>query len=76
MSDLGESPTQPRDELYLNLKGARERLCRAQGLLPRDPAWEGQRTALGAAITHIDRVGVFLPQWSKYDEPTLEGDDE
>lgn len=51
-----------RDRLYLDLKGARERLCRAQtGLNPTDSA------ILGGAIDRIDLVACDLPQWSRHD---------
>lgn len=53
------------DALYGDLHAARERLCRAQTLLEHD----GQRQLLQEALDRIDQVGVFLPQWSKYDEP-------
>jgi hypothetical protein len=51
-----------QDRLYLDLKGARERLCRAQtGMEPEDAA------LLQGAIARIDLVGADLPQWSRYD---------
>ena len=52
-----------RDRLYLDLKGARERLCRAQtGLNPTDSG------ILQGAIDRIDLVAAAdLPQWSRYD---------
>lgn len=50
------------DEFYLCLKGARERLCRAQtNLNPVDSA------ILQGAISRIDLIGSDLPQWSKRD---------
>lgn len=53
------------DRLYLDLKGARERLCRAQTHVPR--YW---RSDLQAALDHIDQAGSSLcRQWSKYDQP-------
>lgn len=56
--------TETDDRLYLGLKGARERLCRAQVLTVR--GWQSDE--LGQAIVHIDRVGAMLPQWSEYDQ--------
>lgn len=53
------------DELYLRLKGAREKLCRAQVLCADDT----DRAALGKACDAIDYVGSQLPQWSKFDLP-------
>lgn len=51
-----------QDRLYLDLKGARERLCRAQtGLNPTDSA------ILQGAIDRIDLVACDLPQWSRHD---------
>ncbi|MEU7170208.1 hypothetical protein ABZ949_01800 [Micromonospora tulbaghiae] len=51
-----------KDRLYLDLKGARERLCRAQtGMNPTDSA------ILQGAIDRIDLVGCDLPQWSRHD---------
>jgi hypothetical protein len=51
-----------QDRLYLDLKGARERLCRAQtGLNPIDSA------ILQGAIDRIDLVACDLPQWSRHD---------
>lgn len=56
------------DEMYLDLKGARERLCRAQVRLNTS----AHREALGRAISEIDRVGVYwCPQWSRFDLPTV-----
>lgn len=50
------------DRLYLDLKGARERLCRAQtGMNPADAA------TLQGAIDRIDLIGSDLPQWSRHD---------
>lgn len=58
------------DRLYLDLKGARERLCRAQMHVP--PHW---RIDLQAALDHIDMVGsaVVPDQWSKHDQPEYGG---
>ncbi|MEU4590057.1 hypothetical protein [Micromonospora aurantiaca (nom. illeg.)] len=51
-----------QDRFYLDLKGARERLCRAQtGLNPTDSA------ILQGAIDRIDLVACDLPQWSRHD---------
>lgn len=59
------------DELYLRLKGAREKLCRAQVLLP-EVARNSHGKALGRAIREIDRVAVFhCPQWSRFDVPEM-----
>lgn len=59
------------DELYLRLKGAREKLCQAQTLLP-EVANRHHRRALGFAIREIDRVAVFhCPQWSRFDVPEM-----
>lgn len=54
------------DRLYLDLKGARERLCRAQMLVPRH--WSSD---LQAALDHIDLCGsAVVPHvWSKFDQP-------
>ena len=55
------------DRLYLDLKGSRERLCRAQTHIES----EAHREQLQVAINAINRVGSFhCPQWSKYDLPT------
>ena len=51
-----------QDRLYLDLKGARERLCRAQtGLEATDSL------ILQGAINRIDLVACDLPQWSRFD---------
>lgn len=60
------------DRLYLDLKGARERLCRTQVVVaPLHRQW------LQEALDHIDALGVFYApaQWSKYDEPDPPGFD-
>lgn len=56
------------DGFYLNLHGARERLCRAQTFMHPQHITEVQ-----AALDTIDRLGVFYApqQWSKYDEPPM-----
>lgn len=53
-----------QDRLYLDLKGAMERLCRAQRHVPAH--W---RSDLGTAIHIIREVGSTLPQWSRFDQP-------
>ncbi len=62
------------DDLYLDLKGARLRLCRAQVEVDVLPHAHAHRGALQEAIDIIDHVGSFLPQWSKYDLPPLPED--
>ena len=62
-------PTEPRpepDAAYLNLKGARERLCRAQMHVP-----DHWRRSLDEAVHLIDEVGSSIApaQWSVYDQP-------
>lgn len=52
------------DDAYLALKGARERLCRAQLLVPNH--W---RSTLDEAVAKIDEVGSTLSQWSRFDQP-------
>ena len=54
------------DRTYLDLKGARERLCRAQVTVP---AW--WRPDLDRAVAIIDNVGssVCPAQWSESDQP-------
>lgn len=54
-----------QDRYYLDLKGARERLCRAQTFAPSS----GDRLILQAALDNIDLVGMELPQWSRFDQP-------
>lgn len=58
------------DRLYLDLNGARERLCRAQVSVPTH--W---RSDLQAALDHIDVVGsaVCPEQWSEHDQPEYPG---
>lgn len=60
-------------DMYLDLKGARERLCRAQTHMV--PA---HRLQVQIALDTIDRLGVFYApqQWSKYDEPPTPGEDD
>lgn len=54
------------DLLYLNLKGALERLSRAQTHAPAH--W---RSDLQAAIDHVKSAGSALcpDQWSRFDQP-------
>lgn len=55
---------QTTDRYYLDLKGARERLCRAQVT-----ALSPDKAILQEAIRCIDLVGMDLPQWSEHDQP-------
>lgn len=48
--------------LYQMLKGARERLCRAQMLVSPDDA-----DVLQGALDRIDLIGCDLPGWSRHD---------
>ena len=59
-------PPDETDRLYLDLLGARERLCRAQVLMPS--RW---RSDLDSAVAIIDNVGSSLcpQQWSRFDQP-------
>lgn len=57
------------DALYLKLKGAREKLCVAQM-----HATAPHRKLLQEALDLIDIVGSSLPQWSRYDQPTIPED--
>lgn len=54
------------DRLYLDLKGALERLCRAQTHLPSHWRSDAQN-----AINIVQEIGsaVCPDQWSKYDQP-------
>lgn len=55
-------------DLYLDLTGARERLCRAQvSMHPQ------HRPEVQAALDTIDRLGVFYApqQWSRHDMPPM-----
>lgn len=60
-----------RDEAYLKLKGARERLCIAQMHVPQH--WVSD---LSQAIRIIDECGsaVAPAQWSRFDQPDYGGD--
>lgn len=55
-----------KDRVYLDLKGARERLCRAQVDIPA--YW---RSDLDQAVSLIDLVGSSQcpAQWSRFDQP-------
>lgn len=56
------------DELYLGLKGARERLARAQVLIKLP----SHRRRLQIALDEIDVVGNYqCPQWSRFDLPEI-----
>jgi hypothetical protein len=63
---MAESRGYDNDRLYPDLKGARERLCRAQVHVPSH--W---RSDLQAALDHIDMVGSSLcpAVWSVHDQP-------
>lgn len=54
------------DRTYLDLKGARERLCRAQMHVP-----DHWRSDLDTAVRIIDEVGSATcpQQWSVHDQP-------
>ena len=54
------------DRLYLDLKGALERLCRAQAHLPAH--W---RSDARQAISIVQEIGsAVCPEgWSRYDQP-------
>lgn len=55
----------------LDLKGARERLARAQVSVQNDQ----ERRWIQDALDIVDRVGVLeCPGWSKFDEPTVSDD--
>lgn len=58
-----------QDEMYLKLKGIRERACRLQVLVEFDQ----HRDDLQTVADIVDRLGVFYApaQWSKFDEPGL-----
>lgn len=60
---MSGSPTEDEDALYLALKGARERLCRASTLV----ADRVDQDLLSDAVRRIDLVGADLPQWSRHD---------
>lgn len=53
---------QEQDCYYLDLKGARERLCRAQTFAPAQ-----DKDVLQGAVDRIDLVASDLPQWSRHD---------
>ena len=52
------------DAYYLDLKGAQERLCRAQTHAP-----SADRLILQQAIDSIRLVAMDLSQWSRHDQP-------
>lgn len=52
------------DDFYLDLHGARERLCRAQTF-----AKPYHSRVLQGALDSVDAVGSTLPQWSRFDQP-------
>ncbi len=64
---MSEPWEQWQADLYLDLKWARERLCRAQAAI----ADESDRERLGVAITSIDIIGSDWcgEQWSRFDQP-------
>lgn len=65
--NAGEKNT---DELYLALRGARERLCRVQSGHGLDPA---DVLMLSAAVNLIDSVATRrCPQWSRHDRADAE----
>lgn len=59
-----------QDRLYLDLKGALERLCRAQAHLPSHWRSDAQQ-----AINIVQEIGsaVCSDVWSKYDQPEYGG---
>lgn len=59
------------DEMYLKLKGIRERCCRLQVLVEHPSHRDDLQTVCDIA----DRLGVFYApqQWSKCDEPPMPG---
>lgn len=63
------APEDQQDRLYLDLKGARERLCRAQTVAPR--WWTSD---LQQALDIIDQAGSALApaQWSRFDQPEVD----
>lgn len=60
-----------QDRLYLSLKGARERMCIASGIVP--PRWQQE---VKAATHCIDLLGSSLcpQQWSRFDQPEYPGE--
>lgn len=70
---MSNTPTDDdQDRLYLDLKGALERICRAQ-VNPALPWPEACRRRLDGAAEVIKGIGAFLPQWSKDDLPEIPG---
>ena len=71
--DVSAEPFSPeeeaRDQLYLRLKGAREKLCVAQTLIGEVGEWATGREELQEALDRIDAVGARLcpKQWSRFD---------
>ncbi len=64
-----EPPAYDGDRLYLDLKGARERLCRASVHIPAH--W---RSDVSQAVRIIDEVGSSLVSiWSKDNQPEYPG---
>ena len=63
---IAASEMHQADRLYVDLKGALERLCRAQTNMP---AW--WRADAHQAIVIVQMIGsaVCPEQWSKYDQP-------
>ena len=57
------------DEMYLKLKGIRERACRLSVLVEHDAHRDDLQTVADIA----DRLGVFYApaQWSTFNEPRL-----
>ena len=66
MSGHQERSPYDTDRLYLDLRGARERLCRAQTHVPHH--WISD---LQVALDEIDLAGSALcpEQWSRFDQP-------
>ena len=60
------------DRLYLDLKGALERLCRAQTHLPSHWRSDAQQ-----AINIVQEIGsaVCPDSWSTYDQPEYPGEE-
>lgn len=64
------------DAIYLNMKGALERICRAQVLVPAEA--DVERAALDSAARAVQYVGWSLcpEQWSRFDAPMVNPSDE
>lgn len=69
--DMASTEHAPSDRLYIDLKGARERLCRAQ--MDVAAHW---RTDVQTALDIVDQVGSSQcpEQWSRFDQPREEVD--